>query len=193
MSPKTPERGDSQEITDEHTPPPVLVPMEPHEQVKLRRHRASQHPDVPQVLRQTIEDLWHEIAKYRDVARDNQDAVQRLWGLRDLHNQVLQMAAELAHLKGRPQEHDARLAALILAVSQLEKALVDIHGTSGTNGKLGELRRNFDDLEEHVKTALAAHETDLKSLNAFRWKVLGMATAGSVVGGLLVTILSKLL
>lgn len=184
---RDPDRGDSQEITDEHTPPPVVVPHEPHELVKLRRGRVSQHPELPQVLRQSFEDLWHETSKQREAMRDVQSALDRLWGLRDAHNQVLTLAAEVAHLKVRPQESEVRYQALIAAMSQLRESLVDIHGASGNNGKLGELRRNFDDMEEHVKT----HAVEIQSLNAFRWKVMGMATVGSLVGGLIVSLLSK--
>lgn len=139
--------SDSADDTAEHTPPPQVIPPEPNERARHRRFAASQPPvdataeDKIRALRATVDDLWQRDLLHTEGLREAQRALDRLWGLRDAHNQVLEVAAELATVKAAleagPGVVDAERA-----LHEVEKLRLVLFGVDGTNGKIGSISKD---------------------------------------------------
>ena len=100
-------------------------------------------------------------------------AVRKLWPARKTPKQILELEARIVRLETNPADASH-------AVARLAGDIVDIKGVSGNNGKLGELRRYVEQLEEDMKS----HGSEIKNLTSFQSKVIGVAAvAGIVVGG----------
>lgn len=100
-------------------------------------------------------------------------AVRKLWPARKSPNEILKLEHRITQLETNPTDASH-------AIARLAGDIVDIKGVSGDNGKLGELRRYVEQLEENMKS----HGSEIKNLTSFQSKVIGVAAvAGIVVGG----------
>lgn len=184
-----------EEDTDEHTPPPTVVPPEPVDRVKSRRAVATRPPrgspldDQVKALRETIDDLWHRDRHHTEANHEVQRALDKLWGLRHVHNNVLELAAQVAHLKEFPADLENELSEVQGTLVLHGNILTDLRGVSGADGKMGELQRAMGRLEKDMQS----HSSVLDELRAFKWKAIGVIAAGSVAGGIVASIVTAII
>lgn len=74
-------------------------------------------------------------------------------------------------------------------MDRMATALIDVVGISGTNGKLGELRRTVERMEK----TMGKFESTIEDFKAFKWKVIGAICAAVFVANLAVALLTKIL